>query len=259
MIRIEGFGKEYDGAVVLEHVSLEVARGESLVVVGSSGCGKSTLLRHVAGIEGAETGAVQGRISVGAVEDITRLSETAHASRRVRGLSIGYLFQDGALFDFCTVEENLAWPLSVHTPLEPEAIREKAREALELVEMASVPGILEKRPGELSGGQRKRIALARALVLSPDCMLYDEPTAGLDPPIATGISRLIRRLKRTRGLTSITCTHDMACARVIADRIAYLAGARIVFTGTFQEALEDPALQEFIQPGATHAEKQLQP
>lgn len=259
MIRIASFGKSYGPVNVLREIDLHVPTGSSLVIIGQSGCGKSTLLRHVAGIENDVSGGVEGTIEIEGIGDITALAERTLSRKRIRGLEIGFLFQEGALFDFCDIEENLGWPLAVHTDLEPEGVARRIAEALEFVEMAKVPGILAKKPSGLSGGQKKRIALARALVLQPRIMLYDEPTAGLDPPIAAGISNLIRRLQQERGLTSITSTHDMACARTIADQVAFLSGGRILFRGTFDEALEDPAVQGFMQGDLPRVEKQLQP
>lgn len=252
MIEIADFHKRYGHEVVLEGVTLEVKDGETLVVVGRSGCGKSTLLRHIAGIENGETGETQGSIRVGPIPDITRLSDRELYRRRVRGPFIGLLFQEGALFDTLNVHDNIAWPLRENTRLSRAQIARRIGDVIHMVEMDRVPGVLDKSVLDLSGGQKRRIALARALALQPPVMLYDEPTAGLDPPVASEIGRLIRRLQHERGLTAVVATHDMLCARETADRLAMMDAGRIVFQGSLDEALEDATVHEFMQGGIHH-------
>ncbi len=250
MIDVVGFTKRYGSRTILDRIELAVEPGTTLVVVGGSGCGKSTLLRHVAGIEGPDTGEIQGRIRVGDHADITRTSEAELYRTKVRGPFIGLQFQAGALFDTLSVYENIAWPLRENTRLDRVEIRVRIEEVVEMVEMQHVPGVLDKRPAELSGGQQRRIALARALALQPRVMLYDEPTAGLDPPVAAGIGRLIRRLQDERRLTAMVATHDMILARLTADRLAMMRDGRIVFHGRLDEAMRDAQVRDFMQGGS---------
>ncbi len=256
MIEIIEFGKRYDQLQVLQQISLHVAPGATLVIVGASGCGKSTLLRHIAGIENIDSGPLEGHIRVGQLDDITRIPDRELARKKVRGPFIGLLFQEGALFDTLDVYENLAWPLRENTPLSTKQIARRIEDAIHMVEMNKVEGVLHKSVMDLSGGQKRRIALARALVLQPRVMLYDEPTAGLDPPVALGISRLIRRLQRERGLTSVVATHDMLCAQETADQLMMIDGGKAVFIGSLEDALEDPHVNAFMQGGISHGAHQ---
>ena len=250
MIRVEAFSKWYGDRKVLSDITLEVADGESLAVIGRSGCGKSTLLRHLAGLEGASTGRLKGTIEVLERVEILKLSEREIQRRKIRGCEIGLLFQDGALFDFLDVEGNILWPLQQHRPDEPEALAKRVREALGMVELEPVDAFLSRDVTGLSGGERKRVALARCLALSPRLMLYDEPTAGLDPPAAAAISSLINRLKDGGETTSVVTSHDMESARKVADRVAWIRDGRVVFQGTFEEAVARPEVREFIEGGS---------
>ena len=249
MIRIEGFSKWYGERKVLSDVSLHVREGETVAVIGRSGCGKSTLLRHVAGLEDTSTGRVEGRILLLGETEISRLSEREVQRRKIRGCQVGLLFQDGALFDFLDVEGNILWPLQQHRRGTDDALRKQVREVLRQVEIEADEGFLRRDVADLSGGERKRVALARCLALSPRIMLFDEPTTGLDPPTASGISALLNRLKGTGSLTSIVTSHDMESARKVADRIVWIRDGRVVFEGTFEEAMADSDVREFIEGG----------
>src|SRR5437870_8565665 len=158
---------------------------------------------------------------------------------------VGILFQGGALFDSMTVEENIAFPLREAGERDPEVLKGKVREMLEVMEME---GEEEKMPESLSGGMKKRVGLARSIIRGPSCVLYDEPTSGLDPVVADSINRLIRRLQRRLGMTSVVVTHDMKSAFDVADRIAYLHEGRIYFQGTPAELQQstDQLIQDFL-------------
>jgi phospholipid/cholesterol/gamma-HCH transport system ATP-binding protein len=207
------------------------------VIIGRSGGGKSILLKHLIGLLQPDSGVVR----VGG-EDITEMNE--RSLLRVRR-KYGMLFQMAALFDSLTVEENVGFVLR-RQGLESETeIRRRISEALEMVEL---PGIGHKMPSELSGGMRKRVGLARAIVYRPEIVLYDEPTTGLDPIAADNIDRLIRRVWETLHVTSIAVTHDMKSARTISNRILMLHEGRIYAEGPTSEMLEstDPVIYRFV-------------
>jgi len=246
VLEVRGFGKRYGRRPVLEGLTLDVRRGETVAVIGKSGCGKSTLLRHVARLEDARTGAVEGEIRLEGL-DVLRASERELGRRRFRGKKVGMLFQHAALFDFITVEQNLTWPLREIDGLDIEAARARAVECLRLVEIPTDPAFLARDPASLSGGERKRVALARVLALRPELVLYDEPTTGLDPPTTTEINSLVGRLKRETGVTSLLTSHDMRSTVQVADRIAYLRDGRIAFLGTPEEALADGSVRRFME------------
>jgi len=223
---------------VLRGVELTVARGESVVIIGRSGTGKSVLLKHVVGLMRPD----RGSVTVEGVE-VASLDDDDLLSMRQQ---MGMLFQGGALFDSMTVGENVGLALREHTPLPEVQIDHVVQEKLALV---GLEGNKDLRPASLSGGMKKRAALARALALNPKIMLYDEPTTGLDPITADVINRLIRRLQQRLGITSIAVTHDMRSAYHIADRIAMLHEGRIHAIGTPQEiqSTGDPAVRQFIE------------
>ncbi len=237
MISVKGLTKTIDGQRILRGIDLEVTTGETLVIVGRSGCGKSVLLRHLIGLMAPTSGevCVAGRQIVGLTErQLMPIRKT-----------IGMMFQSGALFDSMTVEENVAFPLIEEGERNPETVRCKVAESLELVDLT---GHEKKMPVNISGGMKKRVALARVIVTRPQCVLYDEPTAGLDPVVSDSIDHLIRRLQKRFGVTSIVVTHDMKSAAYIADKIAYLHEGQVYFYGATAEliASKDPLIQDFI-------------
>jgi phospholipid/cholesterol/gamma-HCH transport system ATP-binding protein len=237
-IEFDGVYKQIGGQEILRGVTLKVREGDTLAVLGYSGAGKSVMLRHVLGLMKPDS----GRVIVDGV-DVAALPEKALAPTRRK---VGMLFQGGALFDSMTVARNVAFPLRERGVHDAKTIREKVQRSLELVGLEEH---LEKMPVQLSGGMRKRVALARAIITEPRCILYDEPTAGLDPVAADSIDHLIRRLKRTLGVTSMVVTHDMKSARLIADQVAMLRDGQIYFLGTPQAlvASEDPVLSDFVE------------
>ncbi|HEX6852053.1 MAG TPA: ABC transporter ATP-binding protein [Candidatus Polarisedimenticolaceae bacterium] len=239
-IRFSDVHKAFGPKVVLAGVDLEVCRGETLVVLGGSGSGKSVLLRHVIGLQRPD----RGEVWVDGQEIATRDEDELLACRK----KVGMLFQAGALFDSMNVYENVAYALHEHTDLDERAVAARVAEVLGLVELE---GIEEVMPSDLSGGMRKRVALARAIALAPAGLLYDEPTTGLDPITANAINALIRSLQRRLGVTSIVVTHDIQSAFAVADRLAFLHEGRILFHGTVAEArtADEPLLREFLSGG----------
>ena len=237
-IEFQGVWKRLGTKVVLRGVDLSVSRGECLVVIGRSGTGKSVLLKHVVGLLQPDRGTVR----VNGI-DVSKLDEGELLALREE---MGMLFQGGALFDSMLVGENVGLALREHTPLPERQIEEVVAEKLALVGLTGTEG---QRPSSLSGGMKKRAALARALAMNPKIMLYDEPTTGLDPITADVINRLIRRLQERLGMTSIAVTHDMRSAYHIADRIAMLHEGRIHAIGTPDEiqATRDSILRQFIE------------
>ena len=237
-IEFEDVYKQIGGQAILRGVDLKVMEGETLAVLGSSGAGKSVMLRHVLGLMRPDS----GRVVVDGV-DVAALPERSLGPTRRK---VGMLFQNGALFDSMNVARNVAFPLRERGVNDPDTLREKVQRSLDLVGLGEH---LNKMPVELSGGMRKRVALARAIITEPRCILYDEPTAGLDPVAADSIDHLIRRLKRTLGVTSMVVTHDMKSARLIADHVAMLRDGRIYFYGSPQAlmASEDPVVKNFVE------------
>jgi phospholipid/cholesterol/gamma-HCH transport system ATP-binding protein len=237
MIEVRGLTKSIGPQEILRGVDLTVAKGETLVIIGRSGGGKSVLLKHLIGLMTPDAGEI--RIDG---ENIIGLTERQLAAIRRK---VGILFQGGALFDSMTVEENIAFPLHEAGERDSRKIAEKVREVLEVIELE---GEEKKMPVNLSGGMKKRVGLARSIIRRPSCVLYDEPTAGLDPVVSDSINRLIRRLQKRYGVTSIVVTHDMKSAFHIADHIAYLHEGRIYFYGTTAELeiSNDPLIQDFM-------------
>lgn len=222
---------------ILRGFSLDVWRGETMVLLGQSGGGKSVFLRHLIGLMKPDSGRIlfEG-------QEISSLRERELEPVRRK---IGMLFQDGALFDSMTVFDNVAFPLRERGEKNERVVAERVREALALVNMT---GHDRKMPVNLSGGMRKRVALARAIISTPEVILYDEPTAGLDPIVSDSINRLIRRLQKQLQITSIVVTHDMISCRHIADRVALLHEGRCHFLGTTDALLAetDPIVRDFV-------------
>jgi phospholipid/cholesterol/gamma-HCH transport system ATP-binding protein len=238
MIEVRGLRKRLGGHWVLDGVDLAIHPGESIVIMGRSGSGKSVLLKHIIGLMKPD----EGTIDVDGGE-ITSVAERDLSDVRRK---FGMLFQSAALFDSMTVGDNVALPLREHTKLPADEIRRRVAERLEWV---GLEGIEKKKPSDLSGGMRKRVGLARAIVMDPKYILYDEPTTGLDPIMADVIDRLVRSLQRRMGVTSVIVTHDIASAYKIADRIAMLHEGKIVFTGTVEETrtTRDPLVRQFLE------------
>jgi phospholipid/cholesterol/gamma-HCH transport system ATP-binding protein len=238
VISIRQLHKSLGGQLILRGVDLDVTKGATCVVLGRSGGGKSVLLKHIVGLLKPDAGEV---IVEG--ENIAAVPERKLGALRKR---VGVLFQSGALFDSMSVEENIAFPLREAGVKQPAELRDRVAEALEMVDLA---GEQKKMPSTLSGGMRKRVGLARTIVSRPQCILYDEPTTGLDPIASDSINHLIRRLQKRLSVTSVVVTHDMKTAFHTADRVAFLHEGRIYFNGTVAElrAAADPVLQDFIE------------
>jgi phospholipid/cholesterol/gamma-HCH transport system ATP-binding protein len=237
ILSLRNLHKRFGRLRVLDGVSLEIEAGQTLVVLGPSGTGKSVLLKHIVGLLKPDRGEVyfEGqRIDNLAERDLSRVRE-----------NFGFLFQMGALFDSLTNLDNVGFPLKEHTTLSPEAI---AKTALEKLDMVGLPEVGPKMPGELSGGQRKRVALARAIAMNPKVILYDEPTTGLDPIRSDVINELILKLRNELKVTSIVVTHDMNSAFKVADRIVMLHEGKLLFDGTAETIREsdDPIVRRFI-------------
>ncbi len=237
-VELDGVRKSYGGTPVLRGVDLVVHPGELMAIVGQSGQGKSVLLRQIVGLERPDA----GRIVVGGLP----LPEYLALPPERKAFRIAMVFQSAALLASLSVAENVALRLREHRRARPAEIRTVVARALEAVDLA---GCEDKLPGELSGGMRKRVAIARALAVDPELILYDEPTADLDPILTEQIGGLIRRIRETRGNTQIVVTHNLPLARAIADRIAVLDAGRIVDCRTPADlaASDHPLTREFIR------------
>jgi phospholipid/cholesterol/gamma-HCH transport system ATP-binding protein len=237
-ISLQHVYKAFNGKEVLRDLSIDVERGESLVIVGGSGTGKSVTLKHIIGLLKPD----RGRVIVDDNE-INTMKPVALNRFRQR---FGMAFQEGALFDSMSVFENIAFPLRRHTEMSNDEIRARVEECLGLVHLAA--DAAAKRPSELSGGMRRRVGFARAISLKPEILLFDEPTTGLDPVISDVIAELIREMDETLHTTTVTITHDMKVAFKIADRVAMLYGGQIIESGTpdeFQRS-KNPIVEQFI-------------
>ena len=241
---VEDLHKKFGDQEVLRGASLTIERGKTTAIIGVSGGGKSVFLKNLVGLLSPD----RGTVTVDG-KNISMLNERQLGPVRRK---IGVLFQHGALFDSMTVAQNVAFPLHEAGIRNETEIKDRVNEALRVVEMEKH---LAKMPIDLSGGMRKRVALARAVVNRPDSILYDEPTTGLDPIGSDAINHLIRRLQKQFNVTSVVVTHDMKSAYHVADRIAYLVDGRIYFNGTPDElrAQTDPIITDFIE-GRSHAE-----
>jgi phospholipid/cholesterol/gamma-HCH transport system ATP-binding protein len=237
MIEVRDLHKSFGPQRVLNGTSLCIEKGESVVIIGRSGGGKSILLKHIIGLLRPDSGEV-----VIDGESIRGMTE-----RRLLGVrrKFGMLFQSAALFDSMTVAENVGFVLRREKRWSAKDVAEKVAEALEMVEL---PGIEQKKPSELSGGMRKRVGLARAIVYRPEIVLYDEPTTGLDPVVADSIDQLIVSVRERLHVTTIAVTHDMRSARRIGQRIMMLHEGRIYFEGTPEAVFSatDPIVQRFV-------------
>jgi phospholipid/cholesterol/gamma-HCH transport system ATP-binding protein len=236
-VLVKGLFKSFGPQKVLDGIDLSVGRGETVGVLGRSGTGKSVLLKLLVGLQQPDSGSI--RIHS---QEIPGLALEELNKTRIK---IGFLFQEAALYDSLTVQENIAFPLHRHTDLPPAEQDKKVRELLEQVGMERDLG---KMPSELSGGMQRRVGLARALALDPDILLFDEPTAGLDPITSAEIGKLILRLKQERSLTAIVVTHDIPGVRIYADRLVMINEGHIVIEGTWEDLRksQDPFVVQFL-------------
>ena len=239
-IRYVDLYKSFGDKEVLRGLTLEIREGETVVVLGGSGSGKSVLIRHTIGLHAPDRGEVwvDGR-------EITGLDEDDLVDTRKK---VAMLFQAGALFDSMTVYENVSYALHEHTSWDENKILDRVHEVLSLVELQDVDDLM---PSDLSGGMRKRVALARAIALAPRAILYDEPTTGLDPITANTINDLILSLQKRLGVTSIVVTHDIHSAFMVGNRIAFLHEGKIRFDGSVEDArkAQEPLLRNFLEGG----------
>ena len=252
-IKVRGLAKRFASQEVLRGIDLDIERGKINIIVGGSGQGKSVFMKHLMGLLAPD----EGTIHVDG-ENIVGLSELElHRIRR----KFGMVFQYAALFDSMTVMENVAFPLLERYKLPVEEVKDRVRELLKRLDLmpgpnssAGVDGIEDKFPPQLSGGMRKRVGLARALIDRPKVLLYDEPTTGLDPIATKNVDDMIRRTADDFGVTSVVISHDMASTFRIADRVSMLLGGKILANGTPAELLADPhpALREFIEAAGTN-------
>lgn len=238
MIKVSHLSKTLDDQKVLTDISFQVSEGEILIILGPSGVGKTVLLKHLIGLLQPDEGSI-----VINGKDITKLSQQQQLAMRK---DFGYLFQEGALYDFMNVFENVAFPLREHTNFNASKIRQHVQEVLDMVDLHQVES---KMPLELSGGMKKRVGLARAIVLGAKILLCDEPTSGLDPIRSHDISDLIRHVVKKIGATTVITSHDVINAFRIADRVAILHEGRMEVMGTVQEvsSCQDAFVKEFLQ------------
>ncbi|PYQ59245.1 MAG: ABC transporter ATP-binding protein [Acidobacteria bacterium] len=248
-VEFEDVSKAYGPQQVLRGANLQVFRGEVMVILGGSGSGKSVTLRHMLGLESPDGGRV-----IVEEENITDLPE--EELYRVRK-KFGMLFQSGALFDSMTVFENIAFPLREHTEMSENEISRAVREKLELV---NLPRAEQLMPVSLSGGMRKRVGLARSIVLDPKMILYDEPTTGLDPITAQKINELIIDLQSKLNVTSVVVTHDIQSAFSVGDRVAFLNHGTFEWVGTTEAArdADHPGLRDFLKASMVTAAQPTQ-
>ncbi|MFO7565685.1 MAG: ATP-binding cassette domain-containing protein [Enhygromyxa sp.] len=243
VIRFDKVDKAFGSNVIYRGMDLDVKLGETLTIIGGSGQGKSVCLKLMIGLLHADGGRV---LYYG--EDVGAMN--AEQLREIR-MRVSMVFQGGALFDSMTIAQNVGYALREHTDMGDEEIEARAIESLSLVGLGPEghPGILEQVPAALSVGMRKRVALARSIALRPEVILYDEPTTGLDPSNCNRIARMIRKLQRELGVTSIVVTHDMTTAWYVADRVAMLHDKAFPYVDEVEQfrAIEDPIVRDFIE------------
>lgn len=251
VIEVDGLTMAYDDEIVQENISFQVRSGDIFVIIGASGCGKSTLLRHLIGLQAPE----RGKVSYEGfnLEDMTRKERNQLLKR------MGILYQTGALWSSMTLEENISLPLFYHTMLSPEIIGELARFKLSLV---GLRGFENFYPAEISGGMRKRAALARAIALDPEFLFFDEPTAGLDPVSARHLDDLILEIRDSLGATVVMVSHELASIYAVATNSVFLdtRTGTMLATGNPRDLLresEDPTLIEFLSRGTGKREVTL--
>lgn len=239
VIQIQGVKKSFSGKEVLANINMDLHRGENLVVLGKSGTGKSVNIKLMVGMITQDEGSLKVFD-----QEVKDLEDEELKALRMR---IGFLFQSGALYDSMTVRQNLEFPLTRVLKLKDQ--KEIDNRVQEMLEAVSLPDAAEKMPSELSGGQRKRIGLARTLILKPEIMLYDEPTTGLDPITSREISELIREMQAKYQISSVIITHDMPCARITGDRVMIMGGGAFIAEGTYEELERSPdeAVNQFFK------------
>jgi len=239
MIEIVDLHKSFGENKVLKGINLKIDSGETIVVIGKSGCGKSVLIKHIVGLLIPDSGTVKVEDQI--INDL-KLNDLYKLRRK-----FGFLFQGAALFDSMTVEENISLPLvdsaNAYTNAEISSLVEK------MLGMVELPGTQKLKPAELSGGMKKRVALARALITNPDYILYDEPTTGLDPIMADSIDKLIKNLADKLNVTSIVVTHDMYSVKNVANKVAMMHDGKIYFIGSQEQLInsDDQIIREFIK------------
>lgn len=238
MIEIINLHKKFGKLEVLKGVNLILKKGEITAIIGRSGCGKTVLVKHIVGLLKPD----KGKIIVDG-EDITAINEKKLKYIRRK---FGMLFQEGALFDSMTVAENIAFPLKEHTNLSEKEIKKIVKEKLALVGLKDIE---KKMPNELSGGMKKRVALARAIALEPEIVIYDEPTTGLDPMTSVSIYELIQDMEKRLKITSIIITHDVPNVFAVANRIAVLHEGKIIACDTPENIVKSdkPEIQAFLK------------
>ena len=238
MIKVANINKSFGEQAVLKDISFEVSEGESVAIIGRSGTGKSVLIKHLVGLLHPDAGGVFIES-----ENLVGMAERQLLKIRQK---FGMLFQEAALFDSMNVFENIAFPLRRTGLTDAKEINQRVEEVLGLVELS---GTGEKMPSELSGGMKKRVGLARAIVHRPKIILYDEPTTGLDPIVSDIIDQLMMRVRDQYRVTSIVVTHDMRCARRMGRRIIYLVDGKVYFDGPADEFFnsDDPVISRFIK------------
>lgn len=238
MIEIQHLGKRFDSHVVWSDVNLTIHDGETLAVIGKSGCGKSVLLKHLNALLHPDTGTVK--------VDGSEIFNLSYVQLRLVRQKFGVLFQGAALFDSIDTFENVAFPLRYFTRMSEKDIRTRVHDCLDMVNLANMGS---KKTSELSGGMRKRVGLARAIVMQPRYLLYDEPTSGLDPVTSEEINDLIIHLKESLKITSVVITHDMHSVLRVADNVAFLDEQKLSWYGTLDQmrVAKHDRLEEFIK------------
>jgi len=240
-IAVQGLKKSFGAQTVLDGITFQLVSGQVTCVLGRSGSGKSVLLKLLIGLQKPDAGTIR----LAGHDVVTAPGKDLNEARK----KVGFLFQQAALYDSMSIEENVAFPLRRHTDLNSG---ERSQRVHQLLGSVGMDNDLGKMPADISGGMRKRVGLARALALEPSILMFDEPTAGLDPITAAEIAALIVALRDKRHITSIVVTHDLHTARTIADRLIVLNGGKAVFDGTFEEIgqSKDPFIVQFLKDAA---------